>query len=150
MIELKTGDAIGRWYLEQQLNQPARMTNAHPATDHIAFMWHASFPYYARGLRWSDGAPSYTAVMNILPPDDRNSSNADTEDLVNGHYNAGSPHTKLVFALYVDGSVHAVSKSIDFGDLLVEAPFGDSGAPSPYGVWGSMSTIGCAEIAKLD
>ena len=146
MIELPTGSGIGRWLSEEELNIPARVTSIHPAQDFIPSIPAVSFPYYGRGLRWSDGAPSYTAVTCILPPDDGSKSNANFEDLVNGHYNAGSVHHGVLFALLVDGAVRSISKSIDYGDLLVPAPFGDSNMPSPYGVWGRMSTIGCAEV----
>ena len=150
MMELRTGDGISQWYLEEQLNILAKIFTVHPAEDFVAFMPHSKFPLFGRGLRWSDGAPCYTAVSNILPPDDGSHSNADSEDLVNGLYTAGSVHNGMLFAVYVDGSVHAVSKNIDFGDLLVHAPFGYSSEPSPYGVWGKMSTIGCGEISTND
>jgi prepilin-type N-terminal cleavage/methylation domain-containing protein len=148
MLELRTGDGISQWFLEEQLNIPAKMTLVHPAPDFVPFWPERSFPLFGRGLRWSDGAPCYTAVTNILPPDDSSHSNADSEDLVNGLYTAGSVHNGILLAVYVDGSVHAVSKSIDHGDLLIHAPFGDSSAPSPYGVWGKMSTIGCGEVSQ--
>ncbi len=66
-----------------------------------------------RGLRWSDGAPVYSAVVTILHPNDAVSSNRTTHDLVNGHYNAGSYHNNLIFGLFVDGSVRVIDQNID-------------------------------------
>ncbi len=67
MIEIPTGDRIIRWFYEFQLNQPARVSVAHPADDYISIRPSADLQLYGRGLRWSDGAPCYTGVTCILP-----------------------------------------------------------------------------------
>ena len=145
-LELKTGNWIDQWFIEEELNIPAKVSPVHPAKDFPGLIPNVRLRLFGSGLRWSDGAPCYTGVTCILPPDAYGVSNADTHDFVNGHYNAGSFHNGLVFSLYADGSTHAISKSIDYGDLLMTAPSGESSVPSPYGVWGKMSTISCGEV----
>lgn len=103
---------------------------------------------YGRGMRWNDGAPVYTAVTTILQPNEPCSSNRFDHDLVNGHFNAGSHHYRLVIALFVDGSVRTIDELIDNGDLFKRTPLGDDRSPSPYGVWGEMGTIGGGEAVK--
>lgn len=146
IIELKTGGEIGRWYTEEELSIPGKVFPNHPAEDFPGHVPSEKLVLYGRGIRWSDGAPCYTGVTCILPPDAASVSNADTHDLVNGHYNAGSYHKGLVNTLYVDGSTHTISKNIDVGDLMLMPLVGDSTEASPYGVWGRMSTVSSGEV----
>ncbi len=148
MVELKVQAGIGDWFTEEQLSKPSKMTARHPEIDHIGFLPTPPPPLYGRGMRWTDGAPAYTAVNTILAPNDWSASNRSSYDLVNGLYTAGAYHRDLMIVLYVDASVHVVSANIDNGDLAQFAPHGSSGAPSPYGVWGQIGTIGCGEIAS--
>ncbi len=147
MTELKVQAGIADWFTEDQLSQPSRMTIRHPDLDFIPFLPVPPPPLYGRGMRWTDGAPVYTAVNTILAPNDNSASNRSSYDLVNGLYTAGAHHRDLLMVLYVDASVHTISSSIDSGDLTQYAPHGSSGEPSPYGVWGQIGTIGCGEVA---
>ncbi len=151
MIEMKTGEGAIDWYPESVLQQPWLIT---PRIRHPKFLpyYAIPWPHYARGWRWHDGAPMYTSVVTIFGPGDVSATNRSAYDLANGYYTADSFHRDLLMILYLDGSVHAVSKSIDVGDTASVPPLGNESRPSPYGVWGSMSTIGCGEVEveKLD
>ncbi len=149
MSELKIGAPIGEWLTEAELNRPSKNTSKHPDPDYIAKLPLPPPPIHGRGMRWTDGAPVYTAFNTIFAPNESNVSNRSSYDLVNGLFTAGSYHSRLLIVLYVDASVHVISATIDNGDLAKSAPLGDSGEPSPYGVWGQLGTIGCGEILDI-
>ena len=146
MSELKIRAPIGEWFTEAELNQPSRVTSKHPDPDFIPKFPLPPPPTHGRGMRWTDGAPVYTAFNTIFAPNETSVSNRSSYDLVNGLFTAGSYHSGLLIVLYVDASVHVISATIDNGDLGKSAPLGSSSEPSPYGVWGQLGTIGCGEI----
>ena len=151
MLEIKTGQSLSDGFAESQLSVPSFVSKQDPGDEQPPFFVAIPPPpHYGRGLRWSDGAPLYSAVVTILHPNDRCSTNRTTHDLINGHYNAGSYHNGLVFAVYVDGSVRPISENIDNQSVIPGAPMGDSGGPSPYGVWGSLGSIAGGEVIKHD
>ena len=45
-----------------------------------------------------------------------------------------------------DGSVRFVSNNIDTGNLAAIAPSADSGAGSPYGVWGALGSMNAGDV----
>lgn len=147
MAEIRTGAEIIHWYTEAELMRPGPLLDGFYTRK--APYWQAPIQY-ARGLRWNDGAPSYTSVTTIMSPNEIQFSNRSTHDLVNGHFNASSYHLELVSALYVDSSVRFISNRIDIGNLDIVTPLGSEGGPSPYGVWGQLGTIACGEVANHD
>ncbi|UUO08152.1 DUF1559 domain-containing protein [Blastopirellula sp. J2-11] len=95
------------------------------------------------GYRWPDGRPGYCALTTILPP---NSATCSSQ-LNGGLYTASSRHPGGVEALFVDGSVHFISQTIDTGNLAASIPSNSSGSASPFGVWGSLGSKSGGEVA---
>jgi hypothetical protein len=147
-IELRTYDPINQWYTEDELQLPARIHPEYPEPKIGPKPGGLVPTFYGRGARWNDGAPLYTAVTATMPPNNEHYANNRLSDLCNGHYNAGSFHAGQLLTLYVDGSVHITSVKIDAGSLESPPPFGTSGARSPYGVWGAVSTISTGEVTN--
>lgn len=96
------------------------------------------------GVRAYDGAPPFTAVNTILPPNSpsckHQNNNAHDRD---GVFSMTSHHTGVVQVVMGDGSVRAISDSIDSGNLSAEPV---TGGPSPYGVWGALGSVGGGEV----
>lgn len=80
-------------------------------------------------------------MNTIQPPNSPSASNRNSHDLVDGLYPAGSHHSDVIFAAYVDASVHPVSVEIDTGNIFALSPKGSSSGESPFGVWGALGTI---------
>ncbi|HUG66345.1 MAG TPA: H-X9-DG-CTERM domain-containing protein, partial [Pirellulaceae bacterium] len=63
---------------------------------------------------------------------------------VDGLYSAGSLHPGGVQVLFVDGSIHFLSETIDAGDPshppVTPQQLADGPIASPYGVWGALGT----------
>jgi len=101
-----------------------------------------------RGGRWCDGRPFYTGFTTVLPPNSLSCSPTD-EDGAWGIYSASSNHRGVVQTVMLDGSVHAISNSIDCGMLTSVPPDAAQRAgeklESPFGVWGAMGTIASGE-----
>ena len=104
-----------------------------------------------RGERWSAQNIAYTGFYAIMPPNGPSCTDAGASD--DSVITAGSYHDGGVFALMVDGSVHFINDTMDNGDLITP----DSGdtdvmganvmsGPSPYGVWGAISTRSSGEV----
>lgn len=146
LIEMRIEQPID-WFTEEELSTPARVSSliiVEPK--YIAKRPLPPPPHYGRGYRWHDGAPVYTAVNNMLPPNDTSATNRISHDLVNGQFAAGSYHPSLILVAFVDGGVRTIFANVDIGNSLHYAPSGDSREPSPYGVWGQLSTISCGEV----
>ncbi|MFN3192096.1 MAG: DUF1559 domain-containing protein [Aureliella sp.] len=144
-VEMRIG-GLTSWYTPEELSIPGKISPRVPVEKFIPRMPLVSPPYFGRGRRWNDGAPIYTAVNAILSPNDISASNMFVHDLVTGLFTAGSYHPGIIQVAYVDGSVHTIAESIDNGNLLHRSPNGDSSGPSPYGVWGAVSTISSGEV----
>ncbi|MBU6175884.1 MAG: DUF1559 domain-containing protein, partial [Planctomycetes bacterium] len=101
--------------------------------------------YRTGGTRAYDGMPIYTGFNAILPPNSPSCliGNINTQ----GVMTAQSWHPGGVNCVFGDGSVRFISESIDAGNA--GAPESLSG-PSPYGVWGALSTINGGEVASED
>ncbi|HVX15335.1 MAG TPA: DUF1559 domain-containing protein [Pirellulales bacterium] len=104
------------------------------------------------GMRWNDGYAVWTSFNTVLAPNSPSccqSANGTTScDNSGGVYSASSNHPGGVVASMMDGSVRFINDSIDTGNLsLPEVTL--AGAPSPYGVWGSMGTINGGESVTL-
>jgi prepilin-type N-terminal cleavage/methylation domain-containing protein len=148
MVEIRVGHTFYERLLDSELRHPALIPGVrfpHPEKWHFK---QSPPPHkqWGRGLRWNDGAPAITAVTTVLQPNDVNVTNRYFTEVWNGHFNAGSYHHKIVFALLVDGSVRPISELIDNGDMLSVAPLGSDSGPSPFGVWGALGTISGGEV----
>jgi prepilin-type processing-associated H-X9-DG protein len=101
-----------------------------------------------RGIRMAAGRPQWLSFATILPPNSPscNRTNADGW----GIYSVNSYHTGGVNGLYMDGSVHFISETINCGDLnTTYHPNNYLNGESPYGIWGSLGTIGGGETKQI-
>jgi prepilin-type N-terminal cleavage/methylation domain-containing protein len=95
-----------------------------------------------QGAQWFDGAPMYSAVATVLPP---NSPSCVPENWGDSWalVSAGSFHVGGVHGLMADGAVRFISENINTGSLT-SAPA--TTGPSTYGVWGALGTKNGAEV----
>ena len=98
------------------------------------------------GYRWPDGRPGYCALTTILPPNSATCSSQSN----GGLYTASSRHPGGVNALYVDGSVHFTSETIDTGNLASSVPGNKSNIASPFGVWGALGSKAGGEVIQAN
>jgi prepilin-type N-terminal cleavage/methylation domain-containing protein len=106
------------------------------------------------GMNWADGNPSFVGMTTILPPNSP-SCTVGSWDGDWGIFSASSEHSGGVLVLMGDGAVRFISENIDAGNPSSPSPDttvapgtgGNPGGPSPYGVWGSLGTVGAGESA---
>ena len=97
------------------------------------------------GVRAYDGAPAFTSVTTILPPNAASCKNGNNNSHdVDGVFTMTSHHPGGVHALFGDGTVRFINNSIDTGDLSRQPRNGPSG-PSPYGVWAALGSVAGGE-----
>ncbi|WP_013626723.1 DUF1559 domain-containing protein [Rubinisphaera brasiliensis] len=94
------------------------------------------------GYRWADGGLDFSSVLNALPPN-RGPSCSESGDAGDGLITSASRHQGGVQALMADGSVRFVSENIDSGNPSAGKP---TSGPSPYGIWGALSTKSGGEV----
>ncbi len=100
------------------------------------------------GSLWTDGQGERVAFNTVLGPnkpsctDDTNTCCADAVNLI---YPPSSNHTGGANCVYVDGSVHFMSDSVDTGNLSIPATSG----PSPFGVWGSLGSKEAGDVLQI-
>jgi hypothetical protein len=98
----------------------------------------------APGYRWAGGNAYFHALTTILPPNSAvcvfGASGSISAHLFPGIWSATSEHPGGVIVAMCDGSTRFVNDNINTGNLAAVAPDSDSGAPSPYGVWGALGT----------
>jgi prepilin-type N-terminal cleavage/methylation domain-containing protein len=98
----------------------------------------------APGYRWAGGNAYFHALTTILPPNSAvcvfGASGSISAHLFPGIWSATSEHPGGVLVAMCDGSTRFVNDNINSGNLAIVAPAADSGAPSPYGVWGALGT----------
>jgi prepilin-type N-terminal cleavage/methylation domain-containing protein/prepilin-type processing-associated H-X9-DG protein len=101
-----------------------------------------------RGHSFANGVPARVGFNTALPPNSPSCTNRNAADIHRGWgvYSATSYHTGGVNAALLDGSVRFISEGIRCGDLTLSVT--DSG-PSPYGVWGALSTINGGELSSF-
>lgn len=95
------------------------------------------------GVRAFDGAPAFTGVNTILPPNSPSCKRGGNSHDRDGIFSMSSHHTGGAQVALGDGSVRFISENIDSGDLTVRAV--DSGQ-SPYGVWGALGSVQGGEV----
>ncbi len=96
------------------------------------------------GTRAFDGAPPFTTVNTIIPPNGpsckHQNNNAHDRD---GVFTMSSHHVGGVHVLMGDGAVRFIGDSIDAGDPTRDpVPTGES----PFGVWGALGTVSGNEL----
>jgi len=96
----------------------------------------------SRGARWSRGFMHYTGVNTILPPNSPSCAGGGFDS--GGIYSVTSRHVGGAHVLMGDGAVRFVSDNVDSGNLAAADPR-TVGEKSPYGVWGSLGSIGGGE-----
>ena len=98
----------------------------------------------APGYRWAAGNAYFADMSTILPPNSSicvfGNSGSISAHLFPGIWTATSEHPGGVQVAMADGSVRFISNNIDCGNLAAIAPAADSGAGSPYGVWGALGS----------
>jgi prepilin-type N-terminal cleavage/methylation domain-containing protein len=98
----------------------------------------------APGYRWAAGNAYFADFETILPPNSAScvfgNSGSISAHLFPGVWTAGSEHPGGVQVAMSDGSTRWVSNNIDTGNLAAVAPLSNSGAGSPYGVWGALGS----------
>lgn len=98
----------------------------------------------APGYRWAGGNAYFHALSTILPPNSAvcvfGASGSISAHLFPGIWTASSEHPGGVLVAMCDGSTRFVNDNINTGNLAAVAPAADSGAGSPYGVWGAMGS----------
>ena len=98
----------------------------------------------APGYRWAGGNAYFAAMTTILPPNSAvcvfGASGSISAHLYPGIWSATSEHPGGVLVAMCDGSVRFMNNNIDTGNLAAVAPPSDSGAGSPYGVWGALGS----------
>ncbi|MDR0869909.1 MAG: DUF1559 domain-containing protein [Planctomycetaceae bacterium] len=110
-------------------------------------------PFYRRiwrGHWYADGRISSTGFNTVIRPNGPNCSTGNDDSFDGQLLTAQSYHPGGVQVLFLDGSVHFVSETIDnnsSGNGVGDA--GPTSGPSPYGVWGALGSINGGESASL-
>lgn len=104
-----------------------------------------------RGFRWAYGAPFFTSMMTILPPNRENCTPGNVDYY--GIVTSSSRHQGGCHVLMGDGAVKFITDSIDSGDLnspQVRLGFLTPGSASPFGLWGALGTRANQEIISSE
>jgi prepilin-type N-terminal cleavage/methylation domain-containing protein len=99
------------------------------------------------GLRWADGRLQ-SAFSTLLPP---NSASCSSGDAVSGRgMNAvSSYHNNVINILLADGTVKAISETIDCGTITDTTILNLNGSKSNFGIWGALGSINGRESITL-
>jgi len=102
-----------------------------------------------RTLIWTDGRVGSSGFTTILPPN-APCCNYSSHSNGWGMYSPSSHHTGGVNGVFVDGSVHFISETIDYGTLnSPEPPSVAYPGKSPYGTWGALGSPNGGESKSL-
>ena len=100
-----------------------------------------------RGSIWASFANCYTGFTTIAPPNSELCIGGYNE-LGAGNWSASSRHPGGCHVLMNDGAVIFMTESIDAGETYFGQGEITPGAPSPYGLWGSLGTRASREVIK--
>lgn len=99
------------------------------------------------GYKAYHGSASHVGFTTVLPPNAPACASAANDDGTHGVYPPSSYHPGGVHVAMADGVVKFASENIDTGNLSSASPT-TIGAPSPYGVWGALGSVGGGESGK--
>ena len=107
-----------------------------------------------RGRFWGEGHGHVAGVTTVIPPNGPACACAESTWCYWGVFPPNSNHPGGVNGLFVDGSVHFVSETIDSGDLSQPEQGNAAGVDryqviSPYGVWGALGSRAGTEPNKF-
>ncbi|MDR1493717.1 MAG: DUF1559 domain-containing protein [Planctomycetaceae bacterium] len=117
----------------------------------------ASAPYYRRVWRghwYSDGRTPSAGFSTVVQPNGPNCSAGNDDATGTQIYTAQSYHTGGVNILFLDGSVHFITETINNANLSLPngnpvPREGPTSGPSPYGLWGALGSIGGEESVAI-
>ncbi|MDR1959227.1 MAG: DUF1559 domain-containing protein [Planctomycetaceae bacterium] len=117
----------------------------------------AGSPYYRRVWRghwYSDGRTASTGFSTVVSPNGPNCSAGNDDTTGTQIYTAQSYHTGGVNILFLDGSVHFISDTINNANLTLPngnpvPREGPTSGPSPYGVWGALGSLDGGESVAI-
>lgn len=136
--DMTNGDGTPNSWRPQDCLEERSSTNPREYASTAALSW-------PHGENFWDGRAYVTRFCTVLPPNSPSCTDNEADPSMGFHMtSAGSYHTGGVNALYVDGSVHFISETIDSGSAL-SAPVLDGGGESPYGVWGALGSVNGGE-----
>jgi prepilin-type processing-associated H-X9-DG protein len=97
-----------------------------------------------RGNVLTDGRVARNGFCTVLPPNSPSCINdVTTPETRMGYLSATSYHGQGVNVGFFDGAIRYVSANIDAGNMSDQQSY--SSDSSPYGIWGSLGTIGQSE-----
>jgi prepilin-type N-terminal cleavage/methylation domain-containing protein/prepilin-type processing-associated H-X9-DG protein len=109
---------------------------------------------WQKGFRWADSHSCYSQFHPILPPNSPSCGNTGESWAL---ITASSHHPGGCNAVFLDGSVHFISETVDSGDPnmipgnLPNPPARpqDYTGPSLYGIWGSLGSAAGGEAVQI-
>ena len=120
------------------------LTKAYDTTDRIKIDPARILKSVGRGLFWPDGRPASSAFTGNIPPNSPTCVWRESYAWTVG--GAQSYHSGGVNTVFLDGSVHFVSDTVECGTTTSKQV---SIGESPYGIWGAMATPAGGESVKL-
>ncbi len=102
----------------------------------------------SRGCQWTNASRGVNYFQTVLPPNAPSCSYG-LYGSSQGLWTVSSYHSGGVNSLYVDGSVHFISETVDTGDLSSTSDPSKVQGKSPFGVWGAIGSTNGGETKTL-